>query len=140
MEESLRNTLAPARFNTMLLATLGVIGLTLAAMGIYSVIAYFVSLRTHEIGVRMALGANGRDVVRLMTWQGMRPVFIGVGIGGAGAFWASKLLASSLFGVSASDPLTFIGVAAVLIVVAIIATLVPARRATQIDPTKALSA
>jgi predicted permease len=140
LEESLRNTLAPARFNTLLLAALGVIGLVLAAMGIYSVIAYFVSLRTHEIGVRMALGASGSDVLRLMTWQGMRPVLIGVGLGGAGAYWATRLLASSLSGVSATDPLTFVAVAGGLIVVATIATLVPARRATRIDPTKALSA
>jgi putative ABC transport system permease protein len=139
LEESLRATIAPARFNTMLLAALGGIGLLLAAMGIYSVIAYFVSLRTHEIGVRMALGASGGDVLRLMTWQGMRPVLVGVALGGAGAFWATKLLASSLFGVSATDPLTFVVVATGLIVVAVIATLVPARRATRIDPTRALS-
>ena len=138
-EESLRNTIAPARFNTMLLVTLGGIGLLLAAMGIYSVIAYFVSLRTHEIGVRMALGASGSDVLRLMTWQGMRPVLVGVGIGAGGSFWATRLLAGSLFGVTADDPLTFVAVAVGLIVVAIIATLVPARRATRIDPTRALS-
>jgi predicted permease len=140
LEESLRDTIAPARFNTILLASLGAIGLLLAAMGIYSVIAYFVSLRTHEIGIRMALGASGADVLRLMTWQGMRPVLVGVALGGAGAYWATKLLAGSLFGVRPDDPLTFLAVAAGLTGVAIIATLVPARRATQIDPTKALSA
>jgi putative ABC transport system permease protein len=139
LEESLRATLAPARFNTLLLAALGGIGLLLAAMGIYSVIAYFVSLRTHEIGVRMALGATTGNVLRLMTWQGMRPVLVGVAFGAGGAYWATRLLSSSLFGVSATDPVTFIGVAAGLVAVAIVATLVPARRATRIDPTRALS-
>src|SRR5688572_21272551 len=93
VEESLRNATAPQRFNTMLLAVLGAIGLLLAAVGIYSVIAYFVSLRTQEIGIHMALGASTRDVLRLMTWQGVRPVLIGVGVGALGAYWATRLLA-----------------------------------------------
>jgi putative ABC transport system permease protein len=138
VEESLRNATAPQRFNTMLLAALGAIGLLLAAVGIYSVIAYFVSLRTQEIGIRMALGASTGDVLRLMTWQGVRPVLAGVALGGVGAFWATRLLAGSLFGVSARDPLTFGAVASLLIVVSVLATLVPARRATRVDPVKAL--
>ena len=138
VEEALRNATAPQRFNTMLLAVLGAIGLLLAAVGIYSVIAYFVSLRTQEIGIRMALGASTGDVLRLMTWQGVRPVLAGVALGGVGAFWATRLLAGSLFGVSARDPLTFGAVASLLIVVSVFATLVPARRATRVDPVKAL--
>jgi putative ABC transport system permease protein len=139
MDDALRGTTATARFNTMLLSSLGIIGLLLAAVGIYSVIAYFVSLRTHEIGIRMALGANTRDVMRLMTWQGVRPVLIGIAVGAVGAAWATRLLRGSLYGVSATDPLTFLAVALVMISVSVLATLIPARRAMQVDPTKALS-
>jgi predicted permease len=138
MHEAIRASTAQARFNTALLGTFGVVGLLLAAAGIYSVIAYFVSLRTHEIGVRMALGASARDVVSLMTWQGLRPILVGVAIGGVAAFAATRVLRGSLYGVSATDPLTFVGVAAVLVVVGLLATLIPARRATRVDPTRAL--
>ncbi|MEJ7810103.1 MAG: ABC transporter permease [Gemmatimonadaceae bacterium] len=140
MDESIRNSTAQARFNTILLTTLGVIGLLLAAVGIYSVIAYFVSQRSHEIGVRMALGAQSKDVVMLMTWQGLRPVFIGVALGAAGAFAAARLLRTSLYGVTETDPTTFAVVVAVLVAVALVATLIPARRATRVDPTAALQA
>jgi putative ABC transport system permease protein len=139
MTEALRATIAPARFNTMLLASLGAIGLLLAAVGIYSVIAYFVSLRTHEIGIRMALGATTRDVLGLLTWQGVRPVFIGVAIGAVGAFWATRLLQGSLYGVSPNDPLTFGLVALVMILVSVLAAVIPAQRATKVDPTRALA-
>jgi putative ABC transport system permease protein len=140
MRDALDRSMAQARFNTMLLGTLGTIGLLLAALGIYSVISYFVSLRTHEIGVRMALGATTGDVVRLMTWQGMRPIAIGVVLGAVTAFATTRLLATSLYGVSATDPMTFAGVVAVLVVVGLAATLVPASRATKVEPTKALNA
>jgi putative ABC transport system permease protein len=138
MDESLRGTLAPARFNTMLLGALGVIGLLLAAVGIYSVIAYFVSLRTHEIGVRMALGATTADVLRLMTWEGLRPVIVGVVVGAFGAFWATRLLQGSLYGVQPNDPMTFAAVTVMLILVSLIATVIPARRASRVDPARAL--
>ena len=139
MEESLRGTLAPARFNTMLLGALGIVGLLLAAVGIYSVIAYFVSLRTHEIGVRMALGATTANVLRLMTWEGIRPVLIGVVVGAVGAFWAMRLLQGSLYGVQTNDPVTWMAVTATLIGVSVFATLIPARRASKVDPVRALS-
>jgi putative ABC transport system permease protein len=138
VEEQLRQSTASQRFNTFLLAALGAVGLLLAAVGIYSVIAYFVSLRTQEIGIRMALGASTRDVLGLMTWQGVRPVLIGVVVGAVGAYWATRLLAGSLFGVSPYDPATFALVAALLIVVSLFATLVPARRATRVNPIQAL--
>jgi putative ABC transport system permease protein len=139
VDNALRDATAPQRFNTRLLVVLGVIGLLLAAIGIYSVIAYFVSLRTQEIGIRMALGASTRDVLRLMTWQGVRPVLVGVVVGAVGAFWATRLLAGSLYGVTANDPVTFVTVAALMVAVALAATLVPARRAMRVDPIRALT-
>ena len=138
MNELLARSMAEARFHLMLLASLAGVGLLLAAAGIYSVIAYFVTLRTHEIGVRMALGATPRDVMRLLTWSGLRPVLGGAVLGGLLATWATRLLRGSLYGVEATDPATFVLVVAVLLVVALVAILVPARRATMVDPTKAL--
>ena len=138
MEEALGQVMAPTKFNTLLLATLGGLGLLLSAIGIYSVIAYFVSLRTHEIGLRMALGASGADVMRMMTMQGMRPVIIGVLLGALSSLWTTRLLQSSLYGVSVNDPATLAAVVGMLVLVALFATLVPARRATRIDPSKAL--
>lgn len=138
MEARLGRTLAQSRFHLVLLATLGVVGLLLAAAGIYSVIAYFVSLRTHEIGVRMALGATTKDVMRLLTLQGLRPVAVGTAIGLLGAVWATRLLNGSLYGVGTTDGITFVVVTAVLLVVSLLAILIPARRATSVDPTMAL--
>jgi predicted permease len=138
MNELLMRSMAEARFHLMLLASLAAVGLLLAAAGIYSVIAYFVTLRTHEIGVRMALGATPRDVLRLLTWSGLRPVLGGALLGGLLAAWATRLLRGSLYGVEATDPATFVLVVAVLLVVAVVAILVPARRATMVDPTRAL--
>ncbi|HJU66153.1 MAG TPA: ABC transporter permease, partial [Gemmatimonadaceae bacterium] len=140
MEQSARDAMAQERFNTILLSTLGAIGLVLAAVGIYSVIAYFVSIRTHEIAVRMALGAKARDVLALLTWQGLRPVLVGVALGAVGAYAATRLLRSSLYGVSAGDPVTLAGVIVVLVVVGLLATVVPARRATTVEPASALNA
>jgi putative ABC transport system permease protein len=138
MNDRLQRSMAESRFHLMLLGTLGAVGLLLAAAGIYSVIAYFVALRTHEIGVRMALGAAPGDVVRLMTLQGLRPV-IGCTVAGCViAMWATRLLRGSLYGVTPTDRTTFAVVTLVLLVVAIIAILIPARRATAVDPTTAL--
>jgi len=138
MEGRIQQSMAESRFHLLLLATLGGVGLLLAAAGIYSVIAYFVTLRTHEIGVRMALGATSRDVVRLLTWQGLRPVIAGAVFGVIAASWATRLLRGSLFGVQATDPTTFAAVIVLLLLVALCAILIPARRATAVDPTTAL--
>lgn len=138
MDERLARTLAQARFHLILLTTLGIVGLLLAAAGIYSVIAYFVTLRTHEIGVRMALGATSADVVRLLTRQGLQPVIVGAVLGTIGALWATRLLNGSLYGVGANDPFTFAAVTIVLLLVATAAILIPARRATTVDPKSAL--
>jgi predicted permease len=138
MSDRLARSLAESRFNLELLVALGVVGLLLAAAGIYSVIAYFVTLRRHEIGVRMALGATTGDVVRLMTWQGLRPVFVGAVVGIVASTWATRLLRGSLFGVAANDPATFGAVTVVLVIVSLAAILVPVRRVASVDPTTAL--
>jgi predicted permease len=138
MDQRLAGSLATARFNTLLLTLLGGIGLMLAATGIYGVIAYFVSQRTQEIGVRIALGATRGNVVRLVLGQALRPVAIGAIVGIVAAFGASQVLSSQLFGVSRTDPLTTAAVLATLFVMASVASAVPARRAAAIDPTRAL--
>jgi len=138
MSDRLAASLAESRFNLDLLVALGVVGLLLAAAGIYSVISYFVTLRRHEIGVRMALGATAADVVRLMTWQGLKPVCVGAVLGIIASVWATRLLRGSLFGVGANDPLTFGAVTIVLVVVSLAAILIPARRVASVDPTTAL--
>ena len=140
MDERLADALATERFNTLLLTILGVVGLLLAASGIYGVIAYFVSQRTQEIGVRMALGATPGSVVRLILSQSLRPVAVGAAIGVVAALAASRVLTAQLFGVSRTDPLTTAAVVAVLAAVALIASVVPARRAASIEPTRALQA
>ena len=138
MEERISASLASGKFNTMLLTTLGAIGLLLAAVGIYGVVAYFVTQRTGEIGLRMALGATPGRVLQLVVGQGMRPVVLGIVVGMALAGAASRLLASLVFGVGTRDPVTFVAVPAVLAVVAMAASVVPARRAIRVEPTKAL--
>lgn len=121
-----------------LAAVLGMLGLLLAALGIYGVLAYSVSQRTHEIGIRMALGAQRAEVMRLVLSQGGKLVLLGIAIGLLASFAVTRLMHSLLFGVSATDPLTFAGVAIVIAVVAFIASCVPARRAMRLDPTEAL--
>jgi predicted permease len=140
MEERLSQTLATSRFNTILLTTLGVMGLVLSAIGIYGVIAYFVSQRTKEIGVRLALGASPGDVVRLVIRQALKPVLVGLLLGVAGAIAASGVLAAQLYGVEPRDPLTIVVVSVMFVAVAIIASWAPARRASRVDPTRALNA
>jgi len=138
MEQRLAGSLATARFNTVLLSLLGSVGLLLAASGIYGVIAYYVSQRTQEIGVRMALGATRGSVVRLILSQALRPVAVGAVLGILAATAASRVLASQLFQVSSTDPLTIAAVVATLLSVALVASAVPARRAATVDPTRAL--
>jgi len=115
-------------------STFAAVALVLAAVGIYGVISYAVSRRTHEIGVRMALGASPATVVRLIIGQGMRVVGAGVITGLAGALLATRLMTSVVYGVRVTDPLTYVGVAALLTGVAMLASYIPARRATRIDP------
>jgi putative ABC transport system permease protein len=137
-DQAFRAALAPARFNALLLGALAGIGLLLSAAGIFGVIAYFVALRTHEIGVRRALGATANDVLWLMTRQGLRPVLIGLSVGTVVSLLSARLLRTALYGVTPWDPVTFAAVGVVLGGVALAAILVPARRAMRIQPTRAL--
>ena len=138
LEQLLRTSVAPRRFNMFLLGIFAGIALLLAAVGLYGVMSYSVSWRTQEIGIRMALGANRTDVMRLVVRQGMTMTLIGVALGLAGAFALSRVLIGMLYGVSPTDPFTFIGVCVVLVTVALLACLIPARRATHVDPIIAL--
>jgi hypothetical protein len=138
MEEGLRRIMAQARFNMLLMSTLGATGLILAALGIYSVIAWLVAQRTREIGVRMALGASRADVIRMMSLHGLQPVIAGLAVGFAGAIAATRLLQNQLFEIGPRDPLTLVATAAVLLIVAAGAAAIPAWRATTIDPSTAL--
>ncbi len=136
--EHLALTLMPQRIAAIVLGSFGGVALLLAAMGIYGIVAFSVSQRTREIGVRVALGAARRDVIRLMVRNGMRPVVIGVGIGLVSALVATRLLRSFLTGVSPTDPATFVAVVFAFLGVALWAALLPARRAARIDPLVAL--
>jgi putative ABC transport system permease protein len=140
MDDVIAGANARPRFTLVLLATFAAVALVLAAVGIYGVISYAVSRRTHEIGVRVALGASPATVVRLIIAQGMRVVTVGVAIGLAGALVASRLMTTLVYGVRVTDPLTYAGVAALLVVVALVASYLPARRATRIDPLVAMRA
>ena len=138
MEQWLAESVARARFNTLLLGLFAALAFVLAAVGIFGVMSYTVTQRTHEIGLRMALGAQSRDVLLLIVGQGLTLTLVGVGLGLAGAYALTRLLASLLFGVTATDPVTYGVVAALLLAVALLACYIPARRATKVDPMEAL--
>lgn len=138
MEQYLGNAVAQPRFSALLFALFAVIALLLAAIGLYSVMAYSVTQRTHEIGIRMALGAQTSSVLRLMIGQGMRLTLIGVAFGLAGAFALARLMKTLLFGITATDPVTFGLIALLLTLMALIACWIPARRAAKVDPMIAL--
>jgi putative ABC transport system permease protein len=138
LEELVSDSVAQPRFYTLLLAIFAGIALTLAAVGIYGLMAYSVSQRTHEIGIRMALGAETGRILRLIVGQGLALILTGVAIGLAGAFVLTHLMAGLLFGISATDPAVFVIISLTLIAVALMACFLPARKATQIDPLAAL--
>ena len=138
MESLISDSLAARRFAMILLGAFAVLALVLANVGIYGVIAYIVGQRTQEIGIRMALGAQRNDVLCLVVWQGARLALMGVSIGIAGALALTRLMTKLLYGVSATDPLTFAGLALILTAVAIAACCLPARRAMRVDPVVAL--
>jgi predicted permease len=138
MDDVFSASVANTRLVVLLFGAFSMFALLLASIGIYGVIAYSVAQRTHEIGIRLALGAQTREVRRMIITQGMTLTLIGAGLGLAGAFATTRLMRSLLYGVSATDPLIFIGVSLLLAVVALLACYIPARRATKVDPMIAL--
>jgi putative ABC transport system permease protein len=138
MDRVVADANAQPRFEMLLLAVFAAVALALAAVGIYGVMSYSVSRRTHEIGIRLSLGASRADVLRLVVRQGMVLVLAGSAAGMVGALLLSRLMTDMLYGVRPNDPFIFAGVVMVLGLVALVATYVPARRATRIDPMVAL--
>jgi predicted permease len=138
MDEIVAGSLADRKFSMILLGVFAALALVLSSIGIYGVISYLVGQRTHEIGIRMALGAQQRDVLGLVLGQGMRMALVGVSVGLVAAIGLTRLMSKMLFAVSATDPLTLVGVSAVLIGVALAACYIPARRAMRTDPIVAL--
>ncbi|MET0626232.1 MAG: ABC transporter permease [Pyrinomonadaceae bacterium] len=138
LEHLLSQNVADRRFVLWLMACFAGLAVLLTALGIYGVVSYTVAQRTHEIGVRMALGAEGRDVLRMVLGRGMRLALAGVGAGLVAALVATRLMEGLLYGVSAADPLTYASVALLLSFVALVACYIPARRATRVDPLEAL--
>jgi putative ABC transport system permease protein len=140
MESLVSDATAATRFNMLLLVTLGALALVLASIGVYGVVAYYVSQRTREIGVHMALGATPRDIWGLVLSRGLRPILWGTVVGVALSLGTARVIRGQLYGVSAQDPVTLATVAVVLLGVAVVATFVPAMRAIRVTPARALAA
>jgi len=140
MDSLIDNSLGPRRFNLYLLSAFAGVALALAAIGLFGVMAYLVSQRTREIGVRLALGATRGEVFRLILGRGMTLAGVGAVIGIGGALWLTRVMETLLFSVSRTDPATFITVPLALIAVAALACYLPARRAMRVDPVIALRA
>ena len=138
MNDVIAQSVSPQRFNMLLLACFAGLALVLAAVGIYSVLSYTVRRRVREIGIRMALGASHSDVVRMVLTDGLKPILMGIALGLVAAIALSRVVASLIFGVRATDPLTFAAVALLLMLVGVFATIVPAYRATRIEPVRIL--
>jgi predicted permease len=138
MEGLISASLSPQRFNVLLLGAFAGLALVLAAVGIYSVLSYSVRRRVREIGIRMALGATPSDVLQMVVADGMKPILLGVALGLAIAFALSRVVTSLIYGVRATDPLTFAGVALLLVAVGLLATILPAHRATRVEPVRTL--
>jgi putative ABC transport system permease protein len=138
MEENVSRSMSAPRFRTVLLTIFAGIALVLSAVGIFGVMAYSVSQRTRELGLRMALGASRENVMLLVLRQGLRLTLVGIGIGLAGTFFLTKYVASMLFNVPPYDPLTLVGVVLALMAISLCACYLPARRATLVDPIEAL--
>jgi putative ABC transport system permease protein len=122
----------------LLMSCFAAVAATLAAIGLYGVMSYSVSLRTQEVGIRIALGSQRKDILKLIIGQGLKLAFSGVAIGLVIAFGLTRLFQSLLFGISASDPITFVAIAFLLVFVAVLASIIPARRAMRVDPMVAL--
>ena len=138
MDEIISDSISDRKFSMVLLGTFAALALLLSSIGIYGVISYLIGERTHEIGIRMALGAQRKDVLTLVLSEGVKLVLLGAAIGIAAALGLTRLMADLLYGVSATDPLTFAAVPIVLLGVAMLACYIPARRAMRVDPMTAL--
>jgi putative ABC transport system permease protein len=138
MDEIVSASVAQPRFSSELLGLFAVLALLLAGVGLYGLVAYTVTQRTHEIGIRMALGATPADIQRMVLARGMRLALAGAAIGIAGALALTRLMQGLLYGVTATDPATFFGMTALLTIVALVASYLPARRAMRVDPIIAL--
>jgi len=138
MDDLVANSLTQQRFNMLLLGAFAGLALLLAAVGIYSVLSYSVKRRVPEIGIRLALGARLADVLRMVVFEGMKPTLLGLAIGAAGALALGRVLSRLIYSVKSTDPVTFLAVIALLGVIALLASIIPAYRATKVDPMAAL--